>query len=278
MPRSSHPAIIVVNVCLLPLGLVTLAAGLAGFVAMNEMWWAFGLLAVGGAVIMGGAVHEIRAWGKRLVADEHTAHEMLSAVRAGQIAPSAAAAAPRRATDPVLARWTYAPDEWRAYADAEMRLALREAAMMAFTIVLLGTVLIGVLDREWEAAFILSLATSVFVAGGRLLMAWLAHRRHRSVAAGEVIVGPRAMLVNGRYETVHDGSRIRFSRAQVREGTRPALLVVEITVPGRYRRLPDEYRVPIPAGREDEARAVAQALNQAYVALPASAGAVLPHA
>ena len=151
---------------------------------------------------------------------------------------------------------------------------------MFATVAVLGTLLVGVLEGEWRTAMTIAVVTGALIGGGRWGMALLAHHRNRAVMAGEVIVGPTAMLVNGRYEPVHDGDRgrVRFSRAHVREGAGPPLLVVGFTVPGRYRRLPDEYRIPIPAGRVDEAHAVAEALNRARAALPVPTAASLPGA
>lgn len=269
MLRSSHPIIVLVYVFLLALGLVTVVAGLVGLVSVTEIWWAFGLMAAGGALVLGGAIRGIVAWGKSVDADEATAHQMLTAARSGE-APAGA----RRGTGPVLAHWTYAPAEWRAWADGELRYLTRESLGMFATVAVLGTLLVGVLkgvlEGEWRTGMIISFATGALIGGGRWVMALLAHHRNRAVMAGEVIVGPTAMLVNGRYEPVHDGDRgrVRFSRAYVREGAGPPLLVVGFTVPGRYRRLPDEYRIPIPAGRVDEARAVAEALVRAHAALP----------
>lgn len=273
MARSPHPVLVIVHALLLLLGLLTMSVGMVGFMEMNKLWWAFALMTVAGAMVFGGSIQKVRAWSKGVYADESEAHQMRAAARAGEVAPAAPGT---RSATPVLAHWTYAPGEWRDYVDGELRYALRAAAAGAAGIVLLATVLLGLVDHDWERGFVMGVALSVGIIGSGLTALWLEYRRDRAVTAGEVIVGPRAMLVNGRYEALHDGGRVLFTRALVRDAAAAAVLVVEFTVSGDYRRKPFDCRVPIPAGREDEARAVAEALNRLYPALPVAAAAALP--
>jgi hypothetical protein len=253
----------VVNVVLIPLGLVALIAGGTGAMAVDEIWWAFALLAVAGAVILFAGVRGVIGWGKAVNVEDHTMRAMLAA------APSAADAFGRR-SGPVLAHWRYAPEEWHAYAAAELRYRTREALAMGGIVVALGTAFLGLVERKWGLAFGISAAVGGLIALGRWAVAWSAHRRNVSVASGEVIVGPTALLVNGRYEVLHD-RRIHFGGARVLPGPRPAILELTVMVPGRYRRIPEEYRIPIPAGREAEAHAVIEALHQAHGSAPALA-------
>jgi hypothetical protein len=84
-----------------------------------------------------------------------------------------------------------------------------------------------------------------------------------AVPSGDVVIGTNAILMNHRYDVVHDRG-VRFGGARVLETGRPAILEVRIMVPGKYRRVAEEYRIPIPAGHEDEARAVARELAGAH--------------
>lgn len=256
MPRSSAPAVAIVNVLLVPLGAATLAAGVVGFSRVSEMRWAFALLAIVGAVIMGGAVQGLFDWGRAVQVDESTRRAMIESVRAKPAASHGLAG-------PVLAHWSYAPEEWRRYTSRELGYRTREALMMGAATFVLGTIIIGLLEWDLRIATIISGAVGGVIALGRWLVALAAYRRRRAVPTGDVIIGTHAILVNRRYDVVHD-HRVRFGGARVLDGERPAILEVQVMVPGKYRRHPEEYRIPIPAGREDEAREVAAELAGAH--------------
>jgi hypothetical protein len=256
VPRSSAPAVAIVNTLLIPLGAVCVAAGVVGASRYGEMRWAFVLFAIGGVVVLAGAVHGVFAWGRAVQVDEATEREMVAAVREQPRASTGLAG-------PVLAHWTYTPEEWGRYAASEIRFRSREALWMGLGALLLGTLVLGLLEGEWGLAAAVSGAVGGFIALGRWLMAFFAWRRHRAVPTGDVVIGTTAILVNRRYEVVHD-RRVRFGGARVLEGARPAVLEVTIMVPGKYRRVAEEYRIPIPSGREDEARSVAAALASAH--------------
>jgi len=254
MPRSSSPAIAIVNTLLLPLGAVTVVAGIVGAAGVRELWWAFALLAAAGAAVLWGGIHGIVAWGKAVQVDEATEREMVEAVRARPRASTGVAG-------PVLAHWTFAPEEWRGYTSRELAFRTREALGMGAVVLVLGTLVVGLLDGSWKTAAIISGAVGGFIALTRWLMAFFAWRRNRAVPSGDVVIGTNAVLVNRRYGVIHD-RRVRFGGARVLESERPAILEVRIMVPGRYRRIAEDYRIPIPAGREDEARAVARLLAE----------------
>ncbi|MFL5385744.1 MAG: hypothetical protein ACJ8GN_24785 [Longimicrobiaceae bacterium] len=250
MPRSSNPAIAVVDTLLIPLGAVCVVAGIVVATRYAEVRWLGVLMAVAGAVVLFGAVRALFSWGKAVRTDEATERAMVEAVQPG---------ASVSRDGPVLAHWTYAPEEWHAYAGRELGFRTREALGMGAATLLLGTLIIGALEGEWRTAAIIPGVVAAFIALGRWLMAFAAYRRHRAAPAGDVIIGRTALLVNRRYDTIHDGN-VRFGGARVLEKERPAILEITIMVPGKYRRTSEEYRIPIPAGREEEARAVARQL------------------
>lgn len=261
MPRSSHPAFAIVNVVMIPLGLACVMTGVGGLLSATGIWWAFALLTAAGALLVYAGVRGVIGWGRSVNVEEHTAHEMIAAAQAG---PGAF----KRETGPVLAHWRYEPGEWRAYTAAEFRFRTRDSLATAAFVAVLGTAVLGLLSRgNWPIAFGISGAMGAFIGVGRWVMAWTAHRRNLAVQSGEVIVGPTALLWNGRYEVLQDG-RIDFGGARVLTKFQPAILELTIKVPSRYRRIPEEYRIPIPAGRLDEAQAVAGALNRAHGVAP----------
>ncbi|HEX8906487.1 MAG TPA: hypothetical protein VF771_16675 [Longimicrobiaceae bacterium] len=256
MPRSSSPATVVVHAFLIALGVVTAVAGVLGALSFREMWWAFAAMAVGGAVLAYGAARGIAGWAKAVEVEETTTREMVATAQAR--ATGAAVD-----TGPVLAHWTYPPEEWRAYVAAEVRFRVRQALLLGAGAVAVMAVFLALFREPWSVKLPIALGLGVFVAIWRLVMAMSAHHRNIAVARGEVIVGPTAMLVNGRHETIEDG-QIRFAGARVLQRARPAVLEIAIRVPGKYRSTDEEYRIPIPAGKEDEARAVAEALERAH--------------
>ena len=259
MPRSSSPAVAVVNALLVPLGLAVLVAGVLGALSFPEIWWAFALLGVGGGGLMiYAAVRGIQSWSRSVEVDDATRHTMLAAAQAGAI-PS----------DAVLAHWTYDPADWHRYAAAEIHSGVREALVFGATMAAFSVLPLRLLEPEWSGAVKFAAALGAFVAAERLLVALVTWRRHRSVGRGEVIVGPTAMLRNGRYEAIEDG-RIHFRGARVLKQLSPATLEIGILVPGKYRHVREEYRIPIPPGKEDEAQAVADALERVH--RPALAG------
>jgi len=255
MPKSSSPAIVVVNALLIPLGFAVLIGGIGGAVVYREIWWAFALLAGGGVLMLAGAAQGVSHWRRAVQVEDETHHAMLAAVR---VRPHVSSGLPA----PVLAHWTYDPAEWRAYAHAELRYRTREALTMTAATVAVGTPVLGLLEGEWKLAFVVSAVIGTLIGVGRWLVARAAYGRNRAVSHGDVVLGRDAMLVNGRYEVVHD-NRIHFGGARVLEGGCPAILEIRIMVPGKYRRMAEEYRIPIPAGREEEARAVARELAEA---------------
>lgn len=268
MSRIS-PAGLIFHVAMLPLGAAALIMGAMGTARDGEMEWMFGLLFVAGVAIVAGGIHGLVTWPRKARLQEAITRAMVAEARA----PST-----DRRMMSVLATWTYTEDEWRDYAAAEMRFRIREALGMGATVVALGTPLLGVFDGEWGVAFGISLAVGGFIALWRGGMGWAAWRRNRAATTGGVIVGPDAILINGRYEAVHDGS-ILFGGARVLDRAEPAILEINLVVPGKYRHVREKLRIPIPTGHEEEARAVAEALRQAHsLAAPATPRGALPGA
>src|SRR6185295_15638885 len=98
MPRSSSPSVVIVNILLIPLGAVCVAAGVVGAARWAEQRWLFIAMAVCGMVVLAGAAHGIFAWGHAVRVDEDTERAMVEAVQARPNASS-------RLAGPVLAHW-----------------------------------------------------------------------------------------------------------------------------------------------------------------------------
>jgi len=255
MPRSSAPAGAIVNILLIPLGAVCVAAGVVVGSRFAEVRWLGVLLSVLGFVVVIGAVLGLFAWGRAVRVDEATEQAMRQAVAGDGASPD-----PAR----VLAHWTFGADEWQACAVSELRFRTLEALRMGVLTTVVGALVIGVLERDWKMGLIVAGVVGAFIALWRWAMAFAAYRRNRAAPAGDVIIGPGAVLVNRRYDTIHDGN-VRFRGARVvASGPATTVLEIQIWVPGKYRHTAEEYRLPVPRGREEEARAVARELTAAH--------------
>ena len=263
MPRSGNSVFPVINLVLLPfalfgvfLGALVLAAGGGG-----EIWWAFVGIIVGGLMMLGGAISNLVRWRRAARLEEAAAASMAAAARAHSADP--AAPLPR----PVLAHWRYAEGEWSAYASREAGHRGGEALGLFVGMVLVGTPMLAwVKDVGWGIAFGVSLVVGAMLGGGKLLIALTEHRQNVATPGGEVVITPTAVLMNGRYQVLQD-HQFRFRGARILEGERPQILELSIEMASGSGSVPETYRIPIPAGREHEARVVARDLVAAHAAL-----------
>jgi hypothetical protein len=234
-------------------GILVLASGEGG-----EMWWLFVGFALSGVLMLGGAASNLVRWWRWQRREEAEARAMAAAARAR--AADSAAPLPAR----VMAHWTYQPGEWGAYASREVAHRGREALWLFVGTVVLGMLLLGWREAmDWREVFAASLGVGAMLGGGKWLLARSAHRQNVATPRGEVVITPTAVLMNGRYQVLQD-HHFRFRGARILEDERPRILELSVDWPTRAGRVSDSYRIPIPAGREDEARAVARELTAAH--------------
>lgn len=161
---------------------------------------------------------------------------------------------------PVLAHWTYEPAEWSAYTQREVRDRTAEGWGLFIGVVLLGTVVVWQEARSWPLSFAIALGFGAVIGGAKWLMAKSAHAQNTATPRGEVVISPTAILMNGNYQVIQD-HHFRFRSAHVQEDVQPKLLVIGIEWPTRGGVVTEDYRIPIPAGREGEAHGVVRALE-----------------
>jgi|GEM_PF-1782774 len=288
MPKSSHPLNLAVSGLLMAMAIPITILGVAGLFTAGEIWWVFGLLAASGGMLAIGAVQGVLRWKKALVEEEATTRAMLQATqtsagasmpddRAHPIAPcststiaasgafdaSATAIRPpaapvaetRRMTGPVLAHWRYGADEWAAYTRREATYRGREAFWVGLGVAVMGTGVIGISEGDWGGGFAISAAVGAIIGVGRWMVARSARASNLAAPGGEVIIAPNALLLNGRYEVLQD-HHFTFGGVRYVETETPPILEFTVTWPTRGGRTNEQYRVPVPAGREDEARAL----------------------
>jgi hypothetical protein len=263
MPRSGNPFFPVVNLMLVPFGLFALLVGIAVLVSGEggEIWWLYVGFLLSGLLMLGGAASNLVRWWRWQRQENAAAAAMAAAARVHASEPAAPLPAP------VLAHWTYEPGEWSAYASREVAHRSSEAFWIFVGFVMLGTVMLAwQTSGDWTASFGLSLLLGAIIGGGKWLIARSQHQGNVATPCGEVVITPTAVLMNGRYGVLQD-HHFRFLGARILEDERPQILLLTIDWPTRSGRVSDTYRIPIPAGREDEARVVAQELTAGYAAL-----------
>lgn len=269
MPRSGNPFFPVVNLMLIPFGLIMLVIGPVGLFSDPEIWFVFAGLTAAGALMVGGAAWSLGQWWRWNRREEGEAAAMAAVARGQGALPDPAVPATASAiaasipSVPVLAHWTYEPGEWSAYADREVRDRTAEGCGLFIGVVLLGTVVVWQESRSWPLSFAIALGLGVVIGGAKWLMARSAHATNVATPRGEVVISPTALLMNGTYQVIQD-HHFRFRSAHVQEDVQPKLLVIGIEWPTRSGVVTEDYRIPIPAGREGEAYAVAEELAKLH--------------
>lgn len=178
--------------------------------------------------------------------------------------PADASRPPLPPGEPVLAHWVYAPEEWSSYARSEVK--RRTVEWIAVGAGLFGIGLLGSGREGGAAALVSASAVAAAIVAGRLVMARRAYRQSAG-QPGEVIITPTAILLGNRRHVLSDEAH-QLEGVEFDLHAQPPRL--EFTVgsgarssPGSERgRTRDRIRVPVPAGREAEARQVLAAIER----------------
>jgi len=164
----------------------------------------------------------------------------------------------------LLAHWTYAPDEWLRYVEAELKEQTQENRALwllisAFCVVIGG--LFWLFDRE-AGGFVLAV-----LLGLSLLLLVVAYgvprlrRRRQRRAPGEAWITRRAIFFDGSLLAWNSwGARLESAALREASAEAPACLKLEVSYPSRSGRQTQTLRIPIPAGRAAEAQAVVEQL------------------
>jgi membrane protein implicated in regulation of membrane protease activity len=234
--------------------LLTGAAGLLGYADFGSTQQQVRMV-VAGLVGVGAAVG-IGAWISRLGTREEDERRAL--------AP--ADAAPRQ--DPVLARWTVGPDEWRACAASERRHAGRNAAFAAASAVAAVMIPFG-LFGAWEIGIAVAAVLAALVAALLPRNARLDHAEDQAAGRGEVVVRRHSVQINGAGRLLEDG-RWWIAGTRFLPDASPAMLEIVMRRTSHTRQGPrtidDVVRVPVARGSEDQARRIAGDLHRSLPA------------
>ena len=162
----------------------------------------------------------------------------------------------------LLAHWTYSPQEWTRYTEVEHQRnkagKRRLFYLVAGTAVVVGAALSIVKQETWQVMLIGTPALIAFMAFVAYVSVVSEHRRNRK-HLGEAWIGTRGAVLN---RDVHYWKLpASFLHSVIyREGDDP-YLELEYSAQAGYGRGAYTARIPIPRGREDEARRVVAALH-----------------
>jgi hypothetical protein len=273
VPSSSNPLNLLSAWLLALMGVPCTLLGVVGTLAESgSMRLVWGMLALGGLGMTWGAVQAVVAWRRAEVRERGHEAALYAAARGHSpgsapaartaymeagTAAAAPQAAPATADAEVLAHWTYAPDEWSEYTRRDLSFRKGEALWIGLGVLLLGTLLL--VNRE-NTPYGIAIGVSAFVGGaiyvGRLLQARSAHAANAATRGGEVIISPHAVLLNGRYHVLQD-DRFHFGGVRLLDEDGPPVLEFTVTWMTRGGPTNEQVYVPVPRGREAEARALA---------------------
>lgn len=281
MPNSSNPANALGGGLLAFFGLFFLATPIAVLLGDGDLGATrpyYIAAAAGGAAMLIGGVQMIVAQRRSLRRETHHENAMRAAAGLPPAAPRPPADAARLAAvaaqpagapaaalpsgEPVLAHWTFAPGEWKAYMAAEWKRRVLEGVFLGGLMALIAWTIF----RNEPEIPVLKLALGAGVVFFLVPVVRAAAVRHTDPSRpAEAVITPTAVLLNGRHHVLEDG-RIRFVGVRRTElGSAP---VLEFTVksPTRRGEVNEQLRVPIPAGRESEANAVVDAFARGWSA------------
>jgi hypothetical protein len=169
-----------------------------------------------------------------------------------------------------LVHWTYAADEWARFEEAEWQ--REQSSLRVFPIVgiVIALVVAGLAYLGSRDPLVTLAAFGIFLGIGVLVTLqtwgaarWRYARRHR--AAGDVFISTTGILQPRGY-LPYSGFNLKLTVAEVESGDPDTLrLQVSSYTEDALTRSTD-FRIPIPYGREDEAREVAQQLLGASAA------------
>lgn len=292
MPRSSSPLHLVAVLIILWCALVGLTLGIAGALGeTGQMRLLFLVMAAAGAGMGISGARMFLEWRRAVRRESEHQQAIRGAVRRapppvrveparaanGRVSapvagkgkatkPANAAAAPAAGLpvlssgEPVLAHWTYAAEEWRQYTRGEWGYRAVEAVGMGGGIVLFGW-LIG-RNEEGNLGLWAGIVVGAVIFVGKLVQGWSARSANRS-GPGEAIITPTAVMLNGQYHVLSN-DEYRFEHVRIDRLARPPVLEFKVSWNTREGRTHTEVRVPIPAGREDEAQRVVEAFQRGW--------------
>jgi hypothetical protein len=163
----------------------------------------------------------------------------------------------------LLVHWTVDADVWRDYVASEFVIEKSEKKAL-FLVTAVISVAVGVLFMVFArdggvAVFLILMGLVAILAVVALLGPRLRYRRALR-SPGEIFISPSAAYVGG---ALHTWTLLgaKLERVDLADG-QPQMLEIEYSFPTRMGRDEFTLRIPVPAGRGNEAAVVAEALRK----------------
>ena len=239
---------------MLPVGIGLLSA------YPDKMWWLGLAVLVSCGLLFHGGISNLRL-SRRLRRQADAEMAALAGLQAAQQPTADAATSQARPVDDVaiLAHWTYTPEEWKSFISWERKKRKTSSTVEAALILVVGGAFIY-WTREADPG--LSFGISAAVAGiywyGKNVLS-LSSIGKSSSKANEVVITSHAVIINGSYNAFR--SELYWLKgATLDESLTPEVLEIVYQWQTRKGITQEEIRVPVPAGKIDEARVVIAAL------------------
>jgi hypothetical protein len=163
-----------------------------------------------------------------------------------------------------LVHWVYAADEWARFEEAVWQSEQRDARTLPIVTVIIASVVAGLAFLGSRELLVTLAAFGIFVGIGVLvtLQTWgaaLWRYQRRDRAGGDVFISATGILKPGAY-LPYNGFNLRLTIAEVEPGDPDTLRLQVSSYSEHAVTRTSDIRIPIPYGREDEAREVAQQL------------------
>jgi hypothetical protein len=269
--NSSHPINALGAGLVLLMSPIPLFLGAVGaFAETGQMRLLFIVLFVCGVVLLFSGIRMIR----QFLRAEQTEAAHQKAMREAAGPPPAAPGMPVQnpgprkmpSGEPVLAHWTYEAGEWSAYTQGESKRKTTEAIVLGVAVFVVAW-LIGGKGEEGETMRAAGAMVGIMLVAGGLLMARSGNQANRA-GPGEAIISPSAILLNGEYHVLRNET-YRFEGVSYDTHSRPPVLEFKVAWSTRHGPSSERVRIPVPAGREEEAREVVAAFERGWaVELP----------
>ncbi|MDX9992595.1 MAG: hypothetical protein RBS68_11190 [Anaerolineales bacterium] len=164
------------------------------------------------------------------------------------------------AGEKLLAHWNYLPEEWLPYAEAELKEQTAQnialLILMVFWAILVG-VLFWILDHDpgWMVLLTLLGLVLLLTAAAFWIPRWRYRRQRRG--PGQAWIGLNAIYFDGVLTSwPFLGTRLHQVAWREPKVKTPAMLEFKLSYPSRAGMVRQTLRIPVPAGREAEAKEV----------------------
>ncbi|MFA4836163.1 MAG: hypothetical protein WC749_08865 [Dehalococcoidia bacterium] len=167
----------------------------------------------------------------------------------------------------LLAHWIYTPDEWQKYIEEEFA-EDRAAKTRLFTMVAVISVVIGVgfyLFHRDDLMFTLVIFGGLIVLIGFVaFLSIMLHRFQNRPGASEVYISRDGVYLSRQFHTWQGmGACLEDVRYKEENTFRPRL-EFEYSTPGKDMRYYETVRVPVPFGKEEEARKILEEIKATH--------------